>query len=121
VGKKSVNIYVSYLWERNREIFLFPTSGKEVGKYLYLLPVGKNSGNIYVSYLCRRSQEIFMFPTCGKEVGKYFCFLPVGKSQEIFPFPTCGEEAFEDFLLRKGERRSNDFRWFPGDPWKILS
>jgi hypothetical protein len=54
------------------------------------------SGNIFVSYLWNKIQEIFLFPTCG-------------------------EEAWEDFLLRKGERRSNDFRWFPGDPWKLLS
>jgi hypothetical protein len=57
--------------------------------------VGKKSGNISVSYLWEKSQKIFLFPTCG-------------------------EEACEDFLLRKGERRSNDFRWFPGDPWKLF-
>jgi hypothetical protein len=57
----------SYLWERTREIFLFPGSGKEAGKYLYFLPVEKK-------------EEIFMFHICGKEVEKYSCFLPVGNN-----------------------------------------
>jgi hypothetical protein len=96
VGKKSGNIFISYLWVGSQEIFLFPTCVKEVRKYFYFLPVGLKSGNIYVSYLWDKIKEIFLFPTCG-------------------------EEAWEDFLLRKGDRRSNDFRWFPGDPWKLLS